>query len=345
MPDEPKSPKAAGGNARAAKLPASERSAIAKRAAEVRWSETTKEAVCGSPDKPLVIGNTEIECYVLDDGTRVLSQTALLQALGRSPKLMGRRAADDHGDLPPVLRGKMLQPFLSSDIAEKSRVITFRTPTGGRANGYNAELLPEICEIYLAARDAGALQPQQQHIARAAEVLVRGLARVGIIALVDEATGYQDIRTKNALEKILEDYVDRELQPYLKTFPDDFYKEMFRLKGKPYTADGLRPRYFGVHTNDVVYRRLAPGVLDELKKVQERGSTGRGKHQLFQRLTQNIGYPKLREHLGSVVMLMKLSSDWDDFKEKLDQYHPLAEGSQVVLPMERPAKAKSRKSA
>jgi hypothetical protein len=343
MSTEPTSPKAAGGKARAASLPAARRRAIAKRAAEARWAETTKEAVCGSPDKPLVIGDMEIECYVLDDGTRVLTQTALLQALGRSPKLMGRRTADDHGDLPPVLRGKTLQPFLSSDIAEKSKVIAFRTPTGGRSNGYTAELLPEICEIYLAAREAGALQPQQQHIARAAEVLVRGLARIGIIALVDEATGYQEIRTKNALEKILEDYIDKELQPYLKTFPDDFYKEMFRLKGKPYSADGLRPQYFGIHTNDVIYKRLAPGVLEELKRVQEKGTTGRGKHKLFQKLTQNVGYPKLREHLGSVVMLMKLSSDWDDFKEKLDQYHPLAEGSQVVLPMERPAKTSARR--
>ncbi len=324
----------AGGNARAASLSAGRRSEIARKAAAVRWTEPTKEAVCGSPDKPLTIGDVEIECYVLDDGTRVLTQAAFLQALGRHRRPMGRR--DDADGLPPILQAKAIKPYLPADIATKSQAITFRLPAGGRASGYNAELLPDVCEMYLAARQAGVLPYNQQHIAQAAEVLVRGLARVGIIALVDEATGYQELRTKNALEKILEDFVDKELQPYLKTFPTDFYKEMFRLRNLPYSTDSLRPQYFGVLTNDVVYKRLAPGVLDELKKLQEKGTGGRGRHKLFQRLTQNVGYPKLREHLGSVVTLMKLSSDWEDFKVKLDQLHPKHEGSQAVLPMEVP---------
>jgi hypothetical protein len=37
--------------------------------------------------------------------------------------------------------------------------------------------------------------------------LLRGFARVGIIALVDEATGFQRDRTKDALSKILEAYI------------------------------------------------------------------------------------------------------------------------------------------
>jgi len=36
---------------------------------------------------------------------------------------------------------------------------------------------------------------QQKHIAAQAEIIMRGLATVGIIALVDEATGYQDPAT------------------------------------------------------------------------------------------------------------------------------------------------------
>lgn len=330
MPDEPKN--AAGGRARARALPAARRVEIARSAAAARWTDQpTKEAICGSPDQPLVIGGVEIECYVLDDGTRVLTQAAFLQALGRHKRAMGRRDEDDEG-LPPILQGKAIKPYFPSGIVERSQPITFRLPSGARASGYNAELLPDVCEVYLAARQAGALPPNQQHVAVAAEVLVRGLARVGIIALVDEATGYQELRTKNALEKILEDYVDRELQPYLKTFPTDFYKEMFRLKGLPYSTDS-RPQYFGHYTNNIVYKRLAPGVLEELKKVQEKSPTGVAKHKLFQRLTQNVGYPKLREHLGSVVTLMKLSEDWEDFTGKLDQLHPKNDGDQM-LPLE-----------
>lgn len=326
--------RAAGGNARAAKLTASERTDIARKAAETRWAEPTKEAVCGSPDKPLVIGDVEIECYVLDDGTRVLTQSAFLQALGRHRRMTGSRTEGGDITLPPVIQGRAIRAFLPDGIADRAKSISFRLPSGGRASGYNAELLPEVCEMYLAARQAGTLPPNQQHIAAAAEVLVRGLARVGIIALVDEATGYQVVRTKNALEKILAEFVDKALQPYLKTFPDDFYKEMFRLRDLPYSADSMRPMYFGKLTNDIVYRRLAPGVLEELKRAQETTPSGRSKHKLFRKLTQNIGYPKLREHLGSIVTLMKLSTDWDDFKGKLDQLHPVPEGAEATLPHE-----------
>jgi hypothetical protein len=252
---------------------------------------------------------------------------------------MGRRD-EGNEDLPPILQAKAIMPYLPEGISTRARPITFRLPSGGRASGYNAKLLPEVCEVYLAACQASALLPNQQHIAQAAEVLVRGLARVGIIALVDEATGYQELRTKNALEKILEEFVDKELCPYIETFPSDYYREMFRLRSLRYLTDTVaRPQHFGSLTNDVIYKRLAPGVLDELKRVQERGPTGTKKHRLFQRLTQNIGYPKLREHLGSVVTLMKLSKDWDDFKAKLDQLHPKTEGGQALLPIDMPSKA------
>ena len=95
-----------------------------------------------------------------------------------------------------------------------------------------------------------------------------------------------------------------------------------------------RPQYFGTLTNDIVYRRLAPGVLEELKRITPKSDeTGRRKHKYFQRLTANQGYPKLREHLGSVVTLMKLSEDWDDFVAKLNQIHPRY-GDTVALPLE-----------
>lgn len=146
---------------------------------------------------------------------------------------------------------------------------------------------------------------------------------MGIIALVDEATGYQEVRTRDALARILETFVDQELQAWVQTFPTDYYRELFRLRGLTFSSDSVkRPQYFGNLTNDIVYKRIAPGVLDELKRVQRKTSTGRPKDKLFQRLTQNAGYPKLREHLGSVVTLMKISPDWAAFKAHLDTLHP-----------------------
>lgn len=327
-----------GGRARAQSLTPAQRSDIAKRAAAARWSADLSEAVCGSPDQPLNIGGIEIECYVLDDGTRVLTQAGFLEALGRHRKANVRREGDG-APVPAILQGKAIGPFISDEVRDRAKPIAFRLPNGGRASGYNAELLPDICEIYLRARDSGVLPRNQMHVAKQAEILVRGLARVGIIALVDEATGYQEVRTRDALARILETYIDKELQAWVRTFPPDFYREMFRLRGLEYSADSVRrPQYFGHLTNNVVYQRLAPGVLEELKNVTPRTEKGNLKHKYFQRLTANVGYPKLREHLGSVTTLMKLSDDWNDFMLKLERIHPKV-GDQLAFDLEMDAKS------
>lgn len=310
--------RSAGGKARAAKMTPEERTANARKAAKARWADVPK-VLAGSPDRPLRIGDTEIECYVLSDETRVITQASMLRAMGRSRSLPSAEGADEA--LPPILRAKSIREFIPDHVIEQAQPISFRLPNGARANGYRADLLPTICEIYLAARQGEkGLPTNQRHIAAQAELLVRALAHTGIIALVDEATGYQDIRTKDALARVLEAFVAKELQPWVRTFPDDFYKELFRLRGIEYKEGSVRrPQYFGNLTNDIVYDRLAPGVRDELKAAQKKAAKSA---KMFQHLTRSVGYPKLREHLGSVITLMKLSEDWADFKAKLDRMHP-----------------------
>lgn len=324
--------KARGGVARMEGTTAKERKALAKRAAAARWADVP-QAICGSPDRPLRIGDHELQCYVLEDGTRVLSQAEFLEALGRHRKANVRREGGEE-PLPAILQGKAINPFITKEIVEKSRPIKFRTPNNALASGYRADLLPIVCEVYLKARDADVLPPNQQHVAKQADILMRGLAHVGIIALVDEATGYQEFRARDALSRILEAFVAKELQPWVKTFPDEYYEQLFRLRGLDYRNDSVkRPQYFGTLTNDIVYKRLAPGVLDELKKVIPRNDSGRPKATLSQALTRNIGYPKLREHLGAVVAYMSISKSYPDFIQKLDRFRPRF-GEQYVLPFD-----------
>lgn len=327
------SPKAKGGLARAKSLTPEERRSIASKAASARWKSDVPVAICGSPDQPLRIGDIELQCYVLEDQTRVLSQGGFLEALGRHKKA-SVRSEEGEEQVPPILQGQAIKPFLTQEILEKSTTVAFRTPTGLPARGYRAELLPMVCEVYLKAREAGVLRHQQKHVARQAEIVIRGLAQVGIIALIDEATGYQEIRARDALAKVLEAFIAKELQPWVQTFPGDYYKELFRLRGLTYPITSVRrPQYFGVLTNDIIYKRLAPGVLAELKRVTLRSQSGRRKHKYFQRLTNNIGYPKLREHLGAVVAVMKLSNSYHDFLEKLNRLCPRY-GDQFLLPFD-----------
>jgi hypothetical protein len=326
--------RAAGGVARAASLTPERRKAIAEKAAAKRWGIQAVPGVAfGDPDRPVKVGNRELQCYVLDDDddpTRVLTQADFLVALGRHRKANVRdEGGEEH--IPPILQGKAIKPFITQELLEKSRPIKFRLPSGVMASGYRAEILPMVCDTYLKARDAGKLPHNQLHVAKQAEILIRALAHVGIIALVDEATGYQNVRAKDALTRILEEFIAKELQPYVPTFQDAYYKEIFRLRGLDFPQDTVkRPQYFGVLTNDIVYKRLAPGVLEELKSVTPRLGSGRHKDKLFQRLTANKGYPKLREHLGAVVTMMQLSENWHDFMAKLDRLRPRLDIKQLT---------------
>ena len=239
--------------------------------------------------------------------------------------------------LPRFLGQKALESFLTNDLtAGIEHPIRFTPPHGGNpVLGFPAAVLPEICNLWLRAREAGALK-NERHLATAqrAEILTRGLAHIGIIALVDEATGYQVTRASDALARILEAFVAKELQAWIQTFPTDYYAQMFRLRGLEFPSSSVkRPQYFGLLTNNVVYDRLAPGVLNELKRVTPRNEDGRPKAKYFQSLTTNLGYPKLKEHLGAVVALMRISKSWEGFMDLLNTHYPRY-GDTGLLPMD-----------
>lgn len=309
--------RARGGKARAAKMTAEEKKAASLKMVQAKAEiAALPKVMAGSKDEPLRIGDIELECYVLDDEeqTRVLTTTGLATGLGWSQKGVGSRLA-------LFGEGNQFNPFISKDIERVlDAPIKFRTPANSTAFGYPATLLVELCEALLSARDKGILRTQQAHIAKRAELLIRGFARVGIVALVDEATGYQRIRERNALAKILEAFVAKELQPWVHTFQPDYYEQMCRLRGIPYPPQKRNfPAYFGTLTNKIVYDRLAPGLRDELKATAAKSNK---KGRLHQHLTQEIGHPKLREHLSSVITVMKLSSDYEDFEGKFEIVHP-----------------------
>lgn len=334
--------RARGGAARAAKLTPEERSAIARKGGlarkEKRDSGESPLPVAQHSGE-LKLGELSFPCAVLSDGTRVLTETDFMSGLGmyRSGALSVRRAESgtEGAQIPLYLAFKNLLPFVIKHLGDVHvKPLKYRTLTGGVGHGIQANLIPKICSVWMDARKAGVLGARQEKIADNAELLLRGLAEVGIVALVDEATGYQSVRAKDALATILEAFIAKELQPWIQTFPTDYYEQLFRLRGLSFPRESVkRPQYFGVLTNDIVYKRLAPGVLDELKRVTPRNEDGRPKAKYFQSLTNNTGYPKLREHLGKVVMMMQLSENYQDFKTKLDKFLPRY-GSQLSLPLE-----------
>jgi hypothetical protein len=303
MADKDPSDQSLGGKARAANLTQEQRSAIASAAAEARWSKSGKNRVhvpkadYGSPDRPLKIGDLAIPCYVLDDGRSVIAQNGMLVAL----KMSQGTATKGGGDrLANFASTKAINPFVSDNLRQMiTEPIRFKL-NAQLAYGYEATILPELCDAVLAARQEGKLNYQQDHIAKQAEILVRAFARVGIIALVHEATGYQEIRDREALQEILKRYISEDLMIYLKTFPMEFYKQIFRLKAWNWNDGKMSPIMGGI-VNDLVYARLAPGVLDELRKRNPVTDKGYREHKHYQHLTADIGHPALTRHLYELI--------------------------------------------
>ena len=161
-----------GGKARAEALTAEQRAEIAKKAAEARWAlpKATHE---GS----IPLAQKSIPCAVLEGGTRLLTQGGFLLALGRAEKAKGGQGSTVDGMIP-FLAAENLKPFITNELTESTTPIRFRTLSGAAAFGYKAEILPMVCEVYLDARTAKELHPSQEKIAKAADLIIRGLPTI-----------------------------------------------------------------------------------------------------------------------------------------------------------------------
>lgn len=319
--------KAKGGKAAADKMTAEERKArslkanAAKQLRAVERNEISAlpKATHGDASHPLTIGAWEVPCYVLEDKRRVLVQRGVMEALDMSQGTAGRGGGDR---IAKFIDTKSISPFVSSQLADviKSPII-FQTTHGSRAYGYEATVLADICDAVLEARQQNALHYQQVHIADRCEALVRAFAKVGIIALVDEATGFQYDRPRRELQEQLKKFLSESLRRWVKTFPADYFKHLCRLRQVELRQDMKLPQYFGHLTNNLVYRRIAPGLLLQLKERRaERGSRG---NKLHPWLSLDIGVPELLLHLGTVIAVMKQHTDYEKFERALDLVAPI----------------------
>lgn len=337
MSVDPKSnSKAAGGFARAEALSPAKRKAIAKKAALARWADTLPTA---THEGVLQLGNLELPVAVLNDGRRVLTAGAMLTALGRPWKGSYKRT-----ELPSFLDAGNLKPYITQELYDVLQPIEFRG-TKGQVTGYLAEILPLVCDVYLRAREAGKVRGLQANVAKQAEILVRSLSKVGIRALVDEATGYQSIRPQDALQQYLQLLVKSELAAWVKKFPDEFYENIYKLKGWPWPGMG-KNRYSVVahYTRDLVYERMAPGLLQELEKKSPKNEKGQ-RDVLMQRwLSEDVGDPMLSQHLHSLIMFQRLALasgyGWKRFVTMVDQVLPKKDAT-MLLPFMEPSSSGS----
>ncbi|PFB77584.1 hypothetical protein CN286_17085 [Bacillus anthracis] len=271
----------------------------------------------------LNIGEKELTCAVLEDGSRIISRNAIFKAFGRTKR--GRKKGEirvaNMPELPSFIDANNLAIYINGEIRDLLlNPVIYKAQNGREVTGYKAQLIPLMCDVYLAARMDNVLTKQQENLAIASEILVRSLSKLGIVALVDEATGYQADRDRDELQKLLSKYISKELLPWTKRFPDEFYQELFRLRNWDYpTASGQRPGIVGHYTNQFVYNHLPPGVKDELQRNNPSISPGRRKWKHHQFLSEDIGNVHLEKHLIKVITLMQASDTWNEFIKKFNR--------------------------
>ena len=184
-----------------------------------------------------------------------------------------------------------------------------------KINGYEATILADICEAFLEARNNINLSTRQKIIADQCEILIRGFARVGIVALIDEATGYQYERERFELQKILNAYVSDEILKWQLTFTDDFYKEIFRLWNLPFIPKYIKnkPSFIGKLTVKYIYDQMPKGVIEKVKDNIGKTEKGNWKYRWHQSLTSDIGREHLRKQIIEVTTLMSISESKEQF--------------------------------
>lgn len=282
----------------------------------------------------LRIGDKELPCAVLNDNTRILTASAVFDAFDRPRK--GKSSESYRADrMPAFINANNLQRFIGQELMEWTNPITYLDLHGNTKQGYNALILRGLCKVYIDAKKAKALLKSQERFADIAQAILYALSDIGIIALVDEATGYQHEREQDELQKILKAYISEELLPWQKRFPDIYYKELFRLNGWDYTIKDIRkrPGVIGKWTNELIYEQLPKGVLDELKARTPKSSSGNNLVRLHQSLSEDIGHPALSSQITQVVTLFQLSDNmkqmWLNF-EKLK----IRQSGQLSLPFD-----------
>lgn len=321
-------PQAKGGEARAAALTDDRRSEIARLGAEARWvDDEAVQAESAQLADNLELGDIVIPCAVLHDGTRVLSERGISKALGRTRSGSHWQKKREQGaELPLYLTADNLKPYISNDLIKAlSEPRWYRSPHGGRAvAGVPATCLPDICDVWLQADAARKLTKPQQRVAVAARILQKSFAKIGIVALVDEATGYQEFRAKNELNVLLSQYLSEELLPWAQRFPMPYYQEMFRLWDWSWPPQsGIQgPRYAGKLTKQMIYDKLPKAVMDELETRNPPDENWQRRDRNHQWLSEDLGQPQLEKQVAVATNLMKVCDTKEEFLEKFERAFP-----------------------
>ena len=307
-------------------------------------TERSLRAIAGSDDTPLEIGVLSIPAYVLEDETRVIARREMQIGLGLYAG-GAHYARSGIVELPAFVNREWLSPSIDAALAESlNSPIRFQSPKGGIAYGYPASVLVDLCSAIMLADQAGHTTPRQERIVKSATALVMAAAKTTIDILIDEVTGYDQQVVLTAAQR-LHQYLAIELQPYVRTFPLEFYQHIYRLNGWNDINITDRPGVVGKMTNELIYDRITPGLRESLERLNpKQQNTGRRKHHHHRHLTPEEGRIELLKHISSIITLMRIAENWEHLKALVAKAHPKPTEQLPLWVFEEVTKAKGDKS-
>ena len=260
-----------------------------------------------------VVGH-EIPCYVLEGDVRVIGRTPATEAL---------TGIKGGGGFEKYLSVGAFKQFIDIDRVLGS-LVPFRLPEveglETQLKGISTDLMIEIWRGFVAALEASnrpasgiSLIPRQREMALKASMLLTACAEVGLDALVDEATGSQGDRARDALDVKLRACLEQEMRKREKTFPDALWAQLARLtKWKGSVTQ--RPKYWGKLVMEFIYEYPDPDVAQWLRENAPKPTHGQNYHQW---LSSQYGLEKLVEHIWECIGIASQSDNLEDYRNRM----------------------------
>lgn len=256
-----------------------------------------------------------VPCFVLNDGRRIISRTGATSAL---------TGLNNQGSLETYINVEPLAGYVPADLSDQMVEFIIPEVTHRKVMGLTAETFLELCTGYVRALEDGKLRTdRQREIAARAAAFLASCAKVGLIALIDEATGYQYQRAEDALRVKLRLFLEEEMRHWEKTFPDELWREFGRLTNWKGTIH-KRPKYWGHLVNELVYGYLDPDVAQWLRENQPQPRHGRNYHQW---LSAQYGLQKLIQHIWMLIGMASTCTTMNQLKAMMAERY----GRQGVL--------------
>lgn len=309
--------KAKGGVARAKKLTPEKRSEIARQGGLARWHRPEGGIPEAIYEGTLDLG-AELDCFVLKDRRRIFHKRHMADAIGLT--------SQGGNVFLRTINSKGLGSLITDDLRERlSNPIVFKTKHGSIAHGYEGADLIDVCDAIWEAKKQGKLSPRQYLIGVQAEIILRSAAKIGIIALIDEATGYTKDKGKEEYRSLWKEYVRDEAKKYEAEFPDQLFEMIYKLYHLPRKHKNKNPQFFGHFIRKYIYTPLANSNGAILEIIDEKNPVvyqkGGRKYKIFSFL-EEIGMSALRAQIWQVIGIGNATRSKESFDKAFAKAFP-----------------------